>query len=66
MNLKTSTLFAIIGSILGIISSVYHVLLSLEVVFYSQGAGLTINLLNAFSMICFLVFFITLYSNQNK
>lgn len=65
MTLKKATLIAIIGSILHIISQTFYVLNHFDVYEFSISIFKLLSILNLISSIFLIIFFFTLYSNQN-
>lgn len=66
MTLKNATLLAIIGSVLGIVSKIFYALSNFGIYELPFSFYKVLGLLNLISSIFFIIFFCTLYSNQNK
>jgi hypothetical protein len=68
MSLKTATLLAIIGAavdlLLTTLGFIAHFITPLERVLYDGAGGVLLSALYTFGSATFLLFFITLYSNQ--
>ncbi|WP_066495714.1 hypothetical protein [Abyssisolibacter fermentans] len=69
MRLKNATIFAIIGSIIGLIGKIIIFLFTLDDFLFVDNPILYFRLANAFDIIfagSLVIFFVVLFSNQRK